>query len=57
MPVLYTLLGIILFFVILFSLKVTVIVDGADEAAALEDIEKFPYRPKYIFNGVGDIVK
>lgn len=22
-----------------------------------EDIEKFPYRPKYIFNGVGDIIK
>ena len=31
MPVLYTLLGIILFFVILFSLKVTVIVDYADK--------------------------
>ncbi len=31
MPVLYTLLGIILFFVILFSLKVTVIVDYAEE--------------------------
>lgn len=23
---------------------------------AMEDIDKFPYRPKYIFNGVGDIV-
>jgi NagD protein len=22
-----------------------------------EDIGKFPYRPKYILNGVGDIVK
>jgi len=22
-----------------------------------ETIEKFPYRPKYIFEGVGDIVK
>lgn len=31
MPVLYTLLGIILFFVILFSLKVTVIVDYAEK--------------------------
>ena len=31
MPVLYTLLGIILFFVILFSLKVTVIVDYGDK--------------------------
>lgn len=24
---------------------------------AIEDIDKFPYRPKYITNGVGDIVK
>ena len=24
---------------------------------ALEDIDNFPYRPKYILNGVGDIVK
>jgi len=24
---------------------------------AREDIDKFPYRPKYIFNGVGDIIK
>ena len=22
-----------------------------------EDIEKFPYRPKYVFDGVGDIIK
>jgi NagD protein len=22
-----------------------------------EDIDKFPYRPKYILNGVGEIVK
>jgi len=22
-----------------------------------QDIDKFPYRPKYILNGVGDIVK
>ena len=31
MPVLYTLLGIILFFVVLFSLKVTVIVDYGEK--------------------------
>ena len=31
MPVLYTLLGIILFFVIVFSLKVTVIVDYGEK--------------------------
>ena len=24
---------------------------------ALEDIDHFPYRPKYILDGVGDIVK
>ncbi len=24
---------------------------------AMEDIDKFPYRPKYILNGVGDLVK
>lgn len=24
---------------------------------SLEDIDKFPYRPKYILNGVGDLVK
>lgn len=24
---------------------------------SMEDIDKFPYRPKYIINGVGDIVK
>lgn len=24
---------------------------------SMEDIDKFPYRPKYILNGVGDIVK
>jgi NagD protein len=24
---------------------------------AMEDINNFPYRPKYILNGVGDIVK
>jgi NagD protein len=24
---------------------------------ALEDIDNFPYRPKYILNGVGDIIK
>lgn len=24
---------------------------------ALEDIDKFPYKPKYILNGVGDLVK
>ncbi len=24
---------------------------------AMADIDKFPYRPKYIFNGVGDIIK
>ncbi len=24
---------------------------------AIEDIDKFPYRPRYILNGVGDIVK
>ena len=24
---------------------------------ALNDIDNFPYRPKYILNGVGDIVK
>ena len=40
MPVLYTLLGIILFFVILFSLKVTVIVDYA---------EKTVVKLKYLF--------
>ena len=22
-----------------------------------EDIDKFPYRPKYVLNGVGDIIK
>ena len=22
-----------------------------------EDIEKFPYRPKYVFDGVGEIIK
>ena len=22
-----------------------------------EDIDNFPYRPKYILNGVGDIIK
>ena len=22
-----------------------------------EDIEKFPYRPKYVLDGVGDIIK
>ena len=22
-----------------------------------EDIDKFPYRPKYVLNGVGDILK
>lgn len=40
MPVLYTLLGIILFFVIVFSLKVTVIVDYA---------EKTVVKLKYLF--------
>jgi len=24
---------------------------------SIEDIDKFPYRPKYIVNGVEDIVK
>ena len=24
---------------------------------AMEDIDRYPYRPKYILNGVGDIVK
>ena len=24
---------------------------------SIEDIDKFPYRPKYIFGGVGDILK
>ncbi len=24
---------------------------------ALEDIDKFPYRPKYVFSGVGEIIK
>jgi NagD protein len=24
---------------------------------ALEDIDRFPYRPKYVLNGVGDIVR
>ena len=23
----------------------------------LKDIEKFPYRPKYVFDGVGEIIK
>ncbi|MEE1127769.1 MAG: HAD hydrolase-like protein [Acutalibacteraceae bacterium] len=22
-----------------------------------EDIDKFPYRPKYVLNGVGEIIK
>ena len=24
---------------------------------AIEDIDNFPYRPKYIFNGIGDILE
>jgi NagD protein len=24
---------------------------------SVEDIDKFPYRPKYILNGVGDLLK
>ena len=24
---------------------------------SIEDVDKFPYRPKYILNGVGDIIK
>jgi NagD protein len=24
---------------------------------SMEDIDKFPYRPKYILNGVGDLIK
>ena len=24
---------------------------------AIEDIDNFPYRPKYVMNGIGDIIK